>query len=153
MVLDLLIATALVPANGFFVASEFSLARLRPTQVGQFERDRCAGTQSVRDAIEHLDRAYLATCQLGITIASIGLGVAGEPAFVKLLSLLLDAEAQIGGIALAATLAFALITLLHVIVGELAPKNIAISRTSKLDEPLLVWSQRHSDNHEQVWHP
>ena len=62
-------------------------------------------------------------------------------------------EAQIGGIALAATLAFALLTLLHVIVGELAPKNIAISRTSELDEPLLVWSRRHSDNHEQVWHP
>ena len=129
MVLDLLIAVALVLANGFFVASEFALARLRPTQVGQFERDRRAGARSVRHAIEHLD-AYLATCQLGITIASIGLGVAGEPAFVKLLSPLLGAEAQIGGIALAATLAFALITLLHVIVGELAPKSIAISRTS-----------------------
>ena len=59
-------------------------------------------------------------------------------------------EAQIGGIALAATLA--LLTLLHVIVGELAPKNIAISRRSELGEPLLVWSRRHSDNHEQVWH-
>jgi CBS domain containing-hemolysin-like protein len=82
MVLNLLIAVALVLANGFFVASEFALARLRPTQVGQFERDRRAGARSVRHAIEHLD-AYLATCQLGITIASIGLGVAGEPAFVN----------------------------------------------------------------------
>ena len=129
MVVDLLIAVALVLANGFFVASEFALARLRTTQVADLERERRPGSRSLRHALTHLD-AYLAACQLGITIASIGLGVVGEPAFERLLAPVLGAEAKLGGVALAGTLAFALITLLHVVVGELAPKSFAISRTT-----------------------
>jgi CBS domain containing-hemolysin-like protein len=128
VVLDLVIATALVLANGFFVAGEFALARLRPTQLAQLERERRSGARSLRHAVAHLD-AYLAACQLGITIASIGLGVIGQSAFEKLLSPLLGEEGEIAGIAVAATLAFGLITLLHVVVGELAPKSVAISRT------------------------
>jgi CBS domain containing-hemolysin-like protein len=129
MLVDLLIAVALVLANGFFVASEFALARLRSTQVADLERERRPGSGSLRHALAHLD-AYLAACQLGITIASIGLGVVGEPAFERLLVPLLGHEAKLGGIAVAGTLAFALITLLHVVVGELAPKSVAISRTT-----------------------
>lgn len=129
MLLDLLIAFALVIANGAFVASEFALARLRPTQLAELERARRPGAGSLRHAVAHLD-AYLAACQLGITIASIGLGVVGASAFEQLLSPLLGTEAEIGGIAVAATLAFALITLLHVVIGELAPKSLAISRTT-----------------------
>ena len=125
-----LLAFALVVANGFFVASEFALARLRPTQLADLERQRRPGVRSLRHAVDHLD-AYLAACQLGITIASIGLGVVGESAFEKLLSPLLGAEAKLAGIALAAALAFAVITLLHVVVGELAPKSVAISRTTQ----------------------
>ena len=130
MLLDLLLALALVLANGFFVASEFALARLRPTQVAELERQRRAGARSVRHAVAHLD-AYLAACQLGITIASIGLGVVGESAFEELLAPLIGSEAKVGGIALAAALAFAVITVLHVVVGELAPKSVAISRTTQ----------------------
>jgi CBS domain containing-hemolysin-like protein len=126
---DLLIAVVLVVVNGFFVASEFALTRLRTTQVADLEREARPGSRSLRHALAHLD-AYLAACQLGITIASIGLGVAGEPAFERLLAPLLGAEAKVGGIAVAGTLAFALITLLHVVVGELAPKSVAISRTT-----------------------
>jgi CBS domain containing-hemolysin-like protein len=129
MVWQLLVSIALVLANGFFVASEFALARLRPTQVAQLERERRRGAGSLRHAIAHLD-AYLATCQLGITIASIGLGVVGESAFERVLTPWLGAGAEIAGIAVAATLAFALITLLHVVLGELAPKSVAISRTA-----------------------
>jgi len=127
---NLLLAFALVLANGFFVASEFALARLRPTQVAELERQRRAGARSLRHAVAHLD-AYLAACQLGITIASIGLGVAGESAFEELLAPLLGSEAKLAGIALAAALAFAVITVLHVVVGELAPKSVAISRTTE----------------------
>jgi CBS domain containing-hemolysin-like protein len=112
------------------VASEFALARLRPTQVAELEREGRRGTGSLRHAVTHLD-AYLAACQLGITVASIGLGVVGESAFEKLLSPVLGSEARIAGIALAATLAFSLITLLHVVGGELAPKSIAIARTAE----------------------
>jgi CBS domain containing-hemolysin-like protein len=129
MVWQLLIAIALVLVNGFFVASEFALARLRPTQVAELETERRRGASSLRHAIAHLD-AYLAACQLGITIASIGLGVVGESAFERLLARWLGPEAEIAGIAVAATVAFALITLLHVVLGELAPKSVAISRTA-----------------------
>jgi CBS domain containing-hemolysin-like protein len=129
MVLDLAIAAALLLVNSFFVATEFALARLRPTQVAQLERERRPGARSLHHAIAHLD-AYLAACQLGITLASIGLGAVGQSAFERLLAPLLGSEAEIAGIALAAAIAFALITLLHVVVGELAPKSIAISRTT-----------------------
>jgi CBS domain containing-hemolysin-like protein len=129
MLVDLLIAVALVLVNGFFVASEFALARLRTTQVADLERQQRAGSSALRHALAHLD-SYLAACQLGITIASIGLGVVGEPAFERLLTPLLGPEAELGGVAVAGTLAFGLITLLHVVVGELAPKSVAISRTT-----------------------
>jgi len=127
--LSLALALALVLANGFFVAAEFALARLRPTQIGEFEREGRIAAGSVRDAIDHLD-AYLAACQLGITIASIGLGVVGEPAFEHLLAPLLGGNVRVAGIAVAGLAGFALMTLLHVVVGELAPKSVAISRTS-----------------------
>jgi CBS domain containing-hemolysin-like protein len=126
--LDLLLAGVLVLANAFFVAAEFALVRLRPTQVSELEAGGRAGARSLRHALEHLD-AYLASCQLGITVASIGLGVVGESAFERLLAPLLGAEAKVAGIGLAAALAFTLITVLHVVAGELAPKSIAISRT------------------------
>jgi CBS domain containing-hemolysin-like protein len=125
---NLLIAGALVLANAFFVAAEFSLARMRPTQLQELVDARRRGAWSLRHAVTHLD-AYLAACQLGITIASIGLGVVGESAFEHLLEPVLGAEAELAGIAVAAALAFALITVLHVVLGELAPKSVAISRT------------------------
>lgn len=128
MMAELVIAGALVLANAFFVASEFALARLRPTQLSELEDERRRGASSLRHAVEHLD-AYLAACQLGITVASIGLGVVGESAFEKVLEPVLGADAEVAGVALAAALAFALITVLHVVAGELAPKSVAISRT------------------------
>ena len=60
-------------ANGVFVATEFSVARLRPTQVNQLVRERRPGAKSAQHAVEHID-AYLSACQLGITISSLGLG-------------------------------------------------------------------------------
>jgi CBS domain containing-hemolysin-like protein len=128
MALELILAIGLVAANGFFVATEFAIARLRPTQVEEFERDGRPGAASVRHAVTHID-AYLAACQLGITLASLGLGALGEPAFEKLLHPLLGDAAVVGGFALSAVVAFAIITVLHVVVGELAPKSLAIART------------------------
>jgi CBS domain containing-hemolysin-like protein len=129
MAIDLILAIGLVFANGFFVATEFAIARLRPTQVDEFERAGRPGAASVRHAVEHID-AYLAACQLGITLASLGLGVVGKPAFEELLEPILGESAALAGLALAAALAFSVITLLHVVVGELAPKSLAIARTS-----------------------
>ena len=126
--LQLLIALLLIAANAFFVAAEFSLARLRPTQVDEWVRAGRAGASSVRHALDRVD-AYLAACQLGITVASLGLGVLGERAFERLLAPLLGAHARLGGIGVAAALAFLLITVLHVVLGELSPKSVAIART------------------------
>jgi CBS domain containing-hemolysin-like protein len=126
MILELLAALLLVLANGFFVATEFALARLRPTQVDEFLRDGKPGARSVRHAVDHID-AYLAACQLGITLASLGLGVVGEPVFHDLLEPLLGDSAAIAGVGLAVAMAFGIITVLHVVVGELAPKSLAIA--------------------------
>lgn len=130
MALELIAAIALVATNGFFVATEFAIARLRPTQVTEFEREGRPGAKAVRHAVDHID-SYLAACQLGITLASIGLGVAGKPAFQKLLDPLVGEVAVFGAVVLSAALAFGIITLLHVVVGELAPKSLAIARTSR----------------------
>ena len=126
--IELLIALALLGANGFFVATEFAIARLRPTQVGAWLEAGRPGARSVRHAVDNID-AYLAACQLGITIASLGLGVLGEKALHHLLEPVLGDAARVGSIGIASALAFSVITLLHVVVGELAPKSVAISRT------------------------
>ncbi len=118
---------ALVLANGFFVATEFAVARLRPTQVDELERQGKAGASSARHAVDHID-AYLAACQLGITLASIGLGVVGKPVFEELLEPLLGEAASVAGFGVAAAAAFFIVTLLHVVIGELAPKSLAIAR-------------------------
>jgi CBS domain containing-hemolysin-like protein len=82
----------------------------------------------VLHAVDHID-SYLSACQLGITICSLGLGALGEPAFHDALEPVLGDAAEVAGIGLASALAFALITTLHVVVGELAPKSAAIART------------------------
>src|SRR5215210_1719085 len=128
MALELIVALTLVVANGFFVATEFAVARLRLTEVIEMERAGRPGAKSARHAVEHID-AYLAACQLGITLASIALGVIGKPAFEELLRPVLGDGASVAGFGLAAASAFLIITLLHVVVGELAPKSVAISRT------------------------
>jgi CBS domain containing-hemolysin-like protein len=131
MAAELLFAIALVAANGFFVASEFAIARLRPTQVADFVRQGKPGAKSAQHAVEHID-SYLSACQLGITLASLGLGAVGEPAFHHLLEPLLGDDARIVGFGLASAIAFLIITVLHVVLGELAPKSAAISRTGPL---------------------
>jgi len=129
MAADLVATLLLVLANGFFVATEFAITRLRPTQVAEFERQGNPGAKSVRHAVEHID-AYLSACQLGITLASIGLGVVGKPVFEELLEPVLGEGSAVAGIALGSALAFGIVTLLHVVVGELAPKSFAIARTA-----------------------
>ncbi len=84
MALDLALTLVLLMANGFFVATEFAFARVRPTQVQEWLAAGRPGAKSVRHGVEHID-AYLAACQLGITIASLGLGVIGESFFHGLL--------------------------------------------------------------------
>jgi CBS domain containing-hemolysin-like protein len=127
---ELIGALALVAANGFFVATEFAITRLRPTQVDDFERQGRPGARSVRHAVDRID-AYLAACQLGITISSLGLGALAEPVFEHLLEPLIGESAEVAGLPVAFAVAFLLTTMLHVVVGELSPKSLAISRTTR----------------------
>jgi CBS domain containing-hemolysin-like protein len=127
----IILALLLVAANGFFVAVEFGIARLRPTQAEELVRTGRPGARSVKHAVEHID-SYLSACQLGITICSLGLGALGEPAFHDALEPILGDAAEVAGIGLASALAFTIITTLHVVVGELAPKSAAIARTAPI---------------------
>ena len=121
---------SLVVLNGLFVAAEFAFVKIRSTQVDTLEREGKAGAGMVRTATRRLD-AYLAVCQLGITISSLGLGWLGEPAVATviepLFGLLGMPEGLLHPIALA--IAFGIITFLHVVFGELVPKTVAIQRT------------------------
>ena len=122
---------ALVFANGFFVAAEFAIVAVRKTRVDQLIAEGHRGARAVRRAVSNPDR-YIAATQLGITMASLGLGWIGEPALVTVIQPAFAflptrlAEATVHSIAVA--VAFAIVTALHITLGELAPKTIALER-------------------------
>ena len=113
--------------NGLFVAAEFAFVKIRATQVDGLEREGRAAAGMVRAATDKLD-AYLAVCQLGITISSLGLGALGEPAVAVVIEPILEPLGVQEGLlhAISFAVAFGIITFLHVVFGELAPKSIAI---------------------------
>ena len=113
--------------NGLFVAAEFAFVRIRATQIDRLVREGKPMSNLVKVARQRLD-AYLAVCQLGITISSLGLGALGEPAIAVLIEPLLEplgvSDAWLHTVAF--VIAFGIISFLHVVFGELAPKTIAI---------------------------
>ncbi|MEF8831425.1 MAG: hemolysin family protein [Halobacteriales archaeon] len=128
----LLAALFLVALNGFFVASEFALVRIRSTAVDQMVDEGRAGAGTLQSALDNLDD-YLAATQLGITVASLGLGWIGEPAVAALLEPVLEPVLPAGTLHLVAVgVGFGVVTFLHVVFGELAPKTIAIARAERL---------------------
>lgn len=150
MLLDLLLFLtfpALVVLNGLFVATEFSLVAIRRTRVEELVRQGVRGAKAVETAVVNLTRS-IAAVQLGITLASIGLGFVGEPALARLITPLFSSLglAWQGAVAhsLAGVLAFFLITFMHVVFGEVIPKSIALQipdRTALwLSRPLLFFA-------------
>ena len=128
----LLVALFLVVLNGFFVASEFAFVRVRATSVEQLAEEGRPGATALQDVMSDLDN-YLAVTQLGITLASLGLGWAGEPAIASLLEPALASVLPTTLIHLVAVaIGFSVITFLHVVFGELAPKTFAIAQTERL---------------------
>jgi CBS domain containing-hemolysin-like protein len=123
---------ALVLANGFFVAAEFSIVTVRKTRVDQLVAEGRTRARAVRRAVSEPDR-YIAATQLGITMASLGLGWIGEPALASLIQPLFEflpsPLAVTTAHSIAVAVAFAVITALHITVGELAPKTIALERS------------------------
>ncbi len=133
-----LFALFLVLLNGFFVAAEFAIVKLRATKVEALAAKNGWRGHILRTVHNQLD-AYLSACQLGITLASLGLGWVGEPAFAHLLEPLfgaigIDSPALTHGIAFFT--AFFIISYLHIVVGELAPKSWAIRKP----ELLSLWT-------------
>ena len=130
----IIVAFLLVALNGFFVAAEFSLVKLRQTRIRQIAKTKGWRGVILSKVHSKLD-AYLSACQLGITLASLGLGWVGEPAFAKILEPLffrleITAPELIHGISF--TFAFSIISFLHIVVGELAPKSMAIRNPERI---------------------
>lgn len=122
----------LVLLNGFFVASEFALVTVRRTRIEQLVEEGSGTAAAVQRTLRDLDTVIAGT-QLGITMASLGLGWIGEPALAGLLEpafeFLPEDAAFISAHGVAIAVAFGIITVLHIILGELAPKSIALQRT------------------------
>ncbi|MFD0892401.1 HlyC/CorC family transporter [Luteolibacter ambystomatis] len=130
--------------NAFFVASEFAIVKVRPSQLETGNKDRPTRMSTAQHVVGHLD-GYLSATQLGITIASLALGFLGEPfveALVNPLLLMIGVPAKVGSI-ISFILAIGSFTFLHVVIGELLPKSIAIRKavvtTLLLAAPLHVF--------------
>jgi CBS domain containing-hemolysin-like protein len=116
----------LVAANGFFVAAEFALVRARESRVEQMRDEGRRGAALVLQQIDRIDE-YLSACQLGITMASLGIGFLGEPAIASLLEDLFgNAVSHNLSLAISITIAYLITTALHITVGEQVPKIYAI---------------------------
>lgn len=140
-ILGIFLVFLLVAANGFFVASEFSLVAVRRSRVAELAAGGRANAAALLSAVDNLD-ANLAATQLGITISSLALGWVGEPALAHLIEPLLTTAlgpyAVAGSHAVAVAIAFIIITTLHIVLGELAPKSLALQRS----EGTALWIVR-----------
>src|SRR5512141_1698942 len=113
----LILAFVFIAANGFFVAAEFAIVKVRPTQLGELVQAGSSRARMARRMTRHLD-AYLSATQLGITLPSLALGWIGEPAFAHLIEpLFVNTGAAAPALAhsIAASIAFALISILHIV--------------------------------------
>ena len=148
ILLRLGLALLLVAANGFFVAAEFALVGSRRTRIDQLASDGNRRARLARTVITHLDH-YISATQLGITLASLGLGWVGESTLAVVFIAAFDGLPApydvLAGHTVAGALAFALITVMHIVLGELAPKSVALlfPETVSLwtSGPLIVFSR------------
>lgn len=142
--LGILTALALIALNGFFVAAEFALVRVRDTRIQQLEEEGDSRAPGVRDTLRDMD-AYLSVCQVGITMASLALGWVGEPVVAALIRPGLETAGVTSERAIeiiAFVLGFAVITYGHLVFGEQAPKYFSIQRAEAvslaINRPLKI---------------
>jgi CBS domain containing-hemolysin-like protein len=123
----------LIALTAFFVASEFAIVKVRSTRIDQLIAEGNRNARAAKRVISNLDE-YLSACQLGITITSLGLGWLGEPTVEHLLHPVFERINLNESVAafLSFAIAFATITFLHVVVGELAPKTLAIQKAETI---------------------
>ena len=149
IIIYLILAVILIFLNGFFVLAEFSAVKIRPTQMDALKAKGDKRAETMRHIQTHLDE-YLSVCQVGITLASVGLGYVGEPAFAKiiepLMKLAFNSVISEGVLfSTSITLSFMLVSFLHIVFGELIPKTISIRSTEKsalaIAYPLVFFRQ------------
>ncbi|WP_349409505.1 hemolysin family protein [Pseudalkalibacillus sp. SCS-8] len=142
-IINLILVAILIAATAFFVAAEFAIVKVRSTKIDKLVEEGNKRAKAARKVLDNLD-GYLSACQLGITITALGLGWLGEPTVEELLHPVF-VQFEISP-TLASTLsfiiAFSLITFLHVVLGELAPKTVAIQKAEAISLLLarpLIW--------------
>lgn len=132
--------------TAFFVATEFAIVKVRGSRIDQLIAENRKGSIAAKKVVTHLDE-YLSACQLGITITALGLGWLGEPTVEKILHPLFTYFELNGAVThlLSFGIAFAIVTFLHVVVGELAPKTVAIQKAEAvtlLFSAPIIWFYR-----------
>jgi CBS domain containing-hemolysin-like protein len=132
----------LVLLNGLFVAAEFALVRARRSRLEVLAKEGASGAESALAELTRLDE-YLSACQVGITMASIGIGFLGEPSIAHLLEPIFGGLSHGAAVALAIAISYALVTSIHISIGEQVPKILAITRAEAtlrtLSRPLAVF--------------
>jgi putative hemolysin len=141
MLLGLSSILLLVFAAGFFVASEYALVSVRKTRIEQLVSERKSGAARVKFALEHLDR-YIAAVQIGITIVTLALGAVGEPVLGDIFEpylapLLTPVERYITSAAVSTAIAFFIVTVLEIVLGEIVPKIYARARAERVSLLLI----------------
>ncbi|WP_316571221.1 hemolysin family protein [Neobacillus sp. YIM B06451] len=132
-ILNLVLIAIFIALTAFFVASEFAIIRVRSSRIDQLIEEGSSSAAAAKKVINNLDE-YLSACQLGITITALALGWIAEPTMERILEPILHGMNVSTGVSsiLTFTIAFAVITFLHVVVGELAPKTLAIQKAETI---------------------
>lgn len=138
LLIPLLIILLMVLLNGFFVAAEFAIIGVRSSKVDQMVQEGTKGAESVQEILDSPRRQdrYIATAQLGITVASLALGMYGEPKIAEFiepyLTRLFGSQVSLGLLhTISTVIALGFLTYLHVVIGEMVPKSIALSTPDK----------------------
>ncbi|WHY32491.1 hemolysin family protein [Cytobacillus firmus] len=144
--INLLLIALLIALTAFFVATEFAIVKVRVSRIDQLIAEGNKRAIAAKRVVTHLDE-YLSACQLGITITALGLGWLGEPTVEKLLHPLFERFEIAESLThiLSFGIAFALVTFLHVVVGELAPKTVAIQKAEAVTMAFaapIIWFYR-----------
>ncbi|MGG3891355.1 hemolysin family protein [Metabacillus fastidiosus] len=131
--INLIIFILLIALTAFFVATEFAIVKIRASKVDQLIFEGKKGATAAKKVVTHLDE-YLSACQLGITVTALGIGMVGESTFEIILHPLFEYFnlSESASHILTLGIAFAIATFLHVVVGELAPKTLAIQKAETI---------------------
>lgn len=145
-IFNLVLLAILIAFTAFFVASEFAIIRIRSSRVEQLIEEGNKSAIAAKRVITHLDE-YLSACQLGITVTALGIGWLGEPTVAEMLTPLFKELSIAPALSkvISVAIAFTFITFLHVVVGELAPKTVAIRKAEKVTLLVarpLIWFYR-----------